>query len=104
MQFLAIEHALFVLTGAEIDLLRAADDATKLKDVAVGLGGREHVLAAVAEVESEDVGDSFVLARDDLALVIAHHGSDQLIIDALNNISHQDGAEVCISKGCCLFL
>lgn len=72
--------------------------------MAVSLGGREHVLAAVAEVESEHVGHSFVLARDELALVVAHHGSDQLIIDALNNISHQDGAEVCISKDSCLFL
>ena len=96
MEFLAIEHALFVLARAEVDLLRAADDAAELEDVAVGLGGSEHVLAAVAEVESEDVGHAPVLARHELALVVAQHDLDQSIIDALNNISSKEG---CISMG-----
>lgn len=60
--------------------------------MAVGLGGREHVLAAVAEVEPEDVGYAFVLTRHQFALVVAQHGLDQLIIVALNNISYKDGA------------
>lgn len=60
--------------------------------MAVGLGGREHVLAAVAEVEPEDVCYALVLARHQFALVVAQHGLDQLIIVALNNISYKDGA------------
>jgi hypothetical protein len=73
LQLLAVKHALLVYSCAEINVLRPANDTVEFEDMAIGLGGGEHVFTPVAEVESEDVGDSIVLERGLIALVIAHH-------------------------------
>ena len=87
MEFLAIKHAIFIDSTAEIDGLRPAGMAKKFEDMPVGFLRNQHVLAVHAEVHSEYIDDLLLPLRGQLALVVTVHSNNIYSLQHHSNYS-----------------
>ena len=87
MELLAVKHAIFIDSTAEIDGLRPAGMAEKLEDMPVGFLRNQHVLAVHAEVHSKYIDDLLFPLRGKLALVVTVHSNNIYSLQHHSNYS-----------------